>query len=100
MSANYWLGMVTHSKNQTPNGSNTGWYSNPQVDALIDQAVSAVTDEEANNLWRQAHQLIMEDAAIIPVVHDLNPMVYRPEVKGFILPPQWWFSFSTVWLDE
>ena len=100
MSANYWLGMVTHSKNQAPNGSNTGWYANPDVDGLIDRAIAAVTEEESIALWRQAHQLIMDDAAIIPVVHDLNPMVYHDRVKGFILPPEWWFTFSTVWLEQ
>ena len=44
MSADYWIQLIAHSKFQSPNGTNSGYYSNPQVDELFDQAAAEMDD--------------------------------------------------------
>jgi MarR-like DNA-binding transcriptional regulator SgrR of sgrS sRNA len=43
---------------------------------------------------------MMEDAAFVPLVDDLQPIFLAPSVKGFVNPPNDWYDFSTVWIEE
>jgi peptide/nickel transport system substrate-binding protein len=100
MSADYWIQLIAHSKFQSPNGTNSGYYSNPQVDALFDQAAAEHDDEARKALYQQAHQIIMmEDAAFIPITFDRAPLALSPRVKGFINPPENWFQLWTVEIE-
>lgn len=97
MSADYWIQLIAHSKYQAPNGTNSGYYSNPQVDELFDQAAAEHDDEARKALYQQAHQIIMmEDAAFLPITFDRSPIALSPRVKGFINPPEDWFQLWTV----
>ena len=42
---------------------------------------------------------MMEDAAFVPVVDDLQPMFIAPNVKGFVNPPNDWYDFATVSIE-
>lgn len=44
-----------HSDNQGVGWVNTGFYSNEIVDNYIDQAMTATSQEEANEFWQKAH---------------------------------------------
>lgn len=101
MSADYWLQLISHSKFQSPNGTNSGYYSNPAVDALFDQAAAEHDDEKRKALYQQAHQIIMmEDAAFIPITFDRAPLALSPRVKGFVNPPEDWFQLWTVEVSD
>ncbi len=47
-------------------------------------------------IYQKANRLIMDDAAFVPTVDDLQPMLLSPKVKGFVNPPEDWFDLSTV----
>jgi peptide/nickel transport system substrate-binding protein len=97
MSADYWIQLISHSKFQSPNGTNSGYYSNPAVDALFDQAAAELDDAKRRDLYQQAHQIIMmEDAAFIPITFDRSPLALSSRVKGFVNPPEDWFQLWTV----
>ena len=96
----YFLDIAAHSNGFAPDGSNIGWYKNPKVDALLDQALVEVDDEARYDLYRQANELIAEDAAFVAVVHDSAPYLLSPKVKGFPHAPQEWMDFRTVWIEE
>jgi ABC-type transport system substrate-binding protein len=64
-------------------GLNFANYKNPEVDKLIDQANSARTDAEREAAYRQAEQLAMNDAALVPVVFTRWAMLVKPHVRGF-----------------
>ena len=83
----------------TPGGVNSGWYCNPEVDKLLDAAVAERDEAKAREIYQKANKLIMEDAAFVPVVDDMQPMITAPNVKGFVNPPNDWFDFSTVWIE-
>ena len=83
MSADYWIQLIAHSKFQSPNGTNSGYYSNPQVDELFDQAAAELDDAKRRSLYQQAQDIIMnEDAAYIPITFNRSPLALSPRVKG------------------
>ncbi len=48
-------------------GSNFGGYSNPEVDALINQAASTTDLQQARRLLNQADRMMAEDAYVLPL---------------------------------
>ncbi len=58
-------------------------YKNPQVDALIEQAVAQTDPSTRNALYKQVHQLMHEDAMQLYTVHPTGLWAMRSNVKGF-----------------
>jgi oligopeptide transport system substrate-binding protein len=75
-------------------------YSNPGLDALLDQA--AVEQDEADRLamYQQAEQLVVDDAPCIPLFHGANYIVAKPYVKDYELSPLGIPDLSTVYIDK
>ena len=63
-------------------------YSNPDLDALLDQA--AIEHDEAVRLaiYRQAEQLVIDEAVCLPLLHGINHVLTKPYVEGFEVSPQ------------
>ncbi|PZR67274.1 MAG: hypothetical protein DLM66_11785 [Candidatus Dormiibacter spiritus] len=100
MSADYWFQLVANGNNMPPNGTNSGWYQNRDVDALLDKAAKEFDDAKRRDLYQKAHQIvIMEDAAFAPYTFDLAPIALTSKVKGFVNPPEDWFQLWTVSLS-
>jgi peptide/nickel transport system substrate-binding protein len=100
MTTPIWVEVPTHSKWFAPNGSNVGWYTNEEVDGVLDAALSETDDKKRFALYKKAHDMVMDDAAIVPIVHDSTPYVMHPYVKGYVHAPQNWQDFRTVWIDN
>ena len=97
----YWTQVMSRCDSQPPNGFNVGWYCNPEVDALFNQALAEPDETKATALYRQANEIIMgQDFAYAPKFVYYNPLVLRPSVKGFVNPPENWYDFSVLWLEE
>ena len=97
LQADYWIQIIAHSKFQSPNGTNSGYYSNPQVDELFDKAAAELDDAARRGLYQQAQGIIMhEDADYIPISFDRAPLALSTRVKGFVNPPEDWFQLWTV----
>jgi peptide/nickel transport system substrate-binding protein len=100
MTTNFWIDIVARSERQPNKGVNVGWYANPKVDKLLDQAREELNEPRRVALYRQIDKIIMEeDAAYLPICNDLNLVVLSPKVKGFVNPPEEWFQLSTPWID-
>jgi oligopeptide transport system substrate-binding protein len=68
---------------QTGFGMNDGSYSNPQFDALVDQA-SSINDGPARAaLFHKAEAILNEEAPLMPVYFYVNPHLIKPYVKGW-----------------
>ncbi len=92
--------IVASCKSFPPNGVNSGWYCNEEVDKLMDEAVTTKDEAKAREIYQKMNGMIMEDAAFVPLVRDLQPIFLAPEVKGFVNPPNDWYDFSTVWIEK
>ncbi len=99
MSTPAWIDIVSRCDTMAPNGQNSGSYCNKEVDALLSQALTTRDQDAAKALYQKANRLIMDDAAYVPVVDDLQPVMLSPKVHGFVNPPEDWFDLSTVSVD-
>jgi peptide/nickel transport system substrate-binding protein len=66
-------------------GTNRGRYSNPEMDALLEQALGTVDDAEREKLLQQASQLVIDDYGILPLHFEVTPWAYR---KGLTVEPR------------
>jgi oligopeptide transport system substrate-binding protein len=65
--------------------SNYGEYSNPEVDALLDEAAAEPDSNLSLTLYQQAEQLLVEDAACLPLWFGQNYILVKPYVVGYNL---------------
>jgi ABC-type transport system substrate-binding protein len=78
-SAEVWL----HQLLYTDQSGNCSGFSNPEYDAIVDQARSTLDEAERRALWRQAEEMAMEEAPMIPFGYDQYFFLVKPYVKGF-----------------
>ncbi len=65
--------------------SNYGKYSNPTVDSLIDQANRSLDQAQSFSLYQQAEQMLVNDAAAIPINFGKNYTLVKSYVGGYAL---------------
>jgi len=58
-------------------------YASPQYDAAFNKGLATVDDTERNKLYRQADQIAMDDAAIIPLFYYKDIRLIQPYVRNF-----------------
>ena len=72
---------VFYSKNPAP--PNYTRYSNPEFDALFEKALAETSDSLRYQLYRQADQVVMQDAPVVPLWYDMAIHLVQPNVSGF-----------------
>lgn len=87
------LRRVFHSRQAPPAGLNRVFYSNPEVDRLIDEAALPAGDDVRRALYARAQRLIAEDAPYIPLWYKTNVAVCQPDIAGVTLSPIADFTF-------
>lgn len=83
--AQNFLDVLFHSGSK----DNIGEYSNPQVDALLEDA--RVEQDTTGRLinYQLAEQTIVNDAACLPLYFDISYTLVKPYVKNLPLTPMW-----------
>ncbi|WP_241726996.1 ABC transporter substrate-binding protein [Dietzia sp. SLG310A2-38A2] len=99
MDTPYWLYIVTSQAMIAPNGPNVGYYDNPELDAVMEQAITAASEEESVEFWQRANQIATDDAALAPIVNDRAPYILSPEVEGWVSASQEWYDLTGVSLN-
>jgi peptide/nickel transport system substrate-binding protein len=84
--ADYGLYPLFHSS-QHPPQFNTAFYRNARVDALLDQGRSIVDQAARNRLYREAMQIIMDDAPWLFLYSESQVTGVRAEVQGLVVHP-------------
>jgi len=77
--------LATYNTQKGMGASNRGRYSNPKMDALLDQALSTVNDAQREKLLQQATEIAMNDVGIIALYHQENLWATR---KGIAYVPR------------
>lgn len=70
----------------TESAQNHGGYSNSEVDALLDEARGTQDPQKRIALYQQAEQLILEDAAWVPLYFGVENWLVKPYVQGYQIP--------------
>ena len=77
-------------------GFNSGYYSNPEVDKLLDQARKSTSIEERQDLYRQVDAMVAEDAPWLFVASWKQNAVTTAAVQDFELQPNFNLSLHDV----
>jgi peptide/nickel transport system substrate-binding protein len=72
---------VFYSKNPAP--PNYTRYKNPQFDALFERALAETNDTLRYKLYREADQVMISDAPVVPLWYDKVIHLVQPNIKGF-----------------
>jgi peptide/nickel transport system substrate-binding protein len=84
-----------------PNSTDYGGYNNVRVNALIDRALKATSTAETADLWARADRMIMEDAAIVPLINKRHPILHSARVHNALyLPTSQSYDFNQVKLSN
>lgn len=83
-----------HSTQAPPTSLNIGFYSNPEVDKLLDQALSETDDAARNAAYQKAQQLIVADVASLDLYQKTMTIMMRDSVKGYVYNPIYTEAFN------
>jgi oligopeptide transport system substrate-binding protein len=79
--------------------NNFGEYSNAAIDAILDRAAAA-DEAEALELYRQAEQRLVDDAACLPFSFGENYILVKPYVQGYDVNPMGLVRLNRVSLSN
>lgn len=74
-----------HFDSESPN--NDTFYSNPEVDDLLREALTEPDKQRRIELYQQAEQIILDDAPWFPLFFDQFHILVKPYVKNYLIPP-------------
>ncbi|MCA1287492.1 ABC transporter substrate-binding protein [Salipiger bermudensis] len=80
-------------------GFNSGYYSNPEVDELLEKARVATDQDERAVLYRQMQEIVQEDAPWVFVANWKQNAVTNDRVEGFELQPSFFLLLDDVSKD-
>ena len=66
---------------------NWGYYSNPELNVILDEFVRETDHSKHIELMHQAQRIVVEDAPAIFVFDTMNILTYRDWVKGYYFNP-------------
>ena len=64
---------------------NLGNYSNPELDALLEQARVEQDVSRRIQLYQQAEQIIVNDAPVLFTAHSMSYVLVKPYIQGYVL---------------
>ncbi|MEX4009332.1 ABC transporter substrate-binding protein [Neoaquamicrobium sediminum] len=77
-------------------GFNSGYYSNVEVDELLNQARVSTEPEERATLYKQMQEIVHEDAPWVFVANWVQGAVTTANVEGFSLQPSFFLMLQDV----
>lgn len=78
---NYWQ-LLLDSRFMPPNGSNNTGYSNPEFDAMVDEANAQADINDAIPLYQEAAAIACAETPLIPMFFGLNQFGWNTTVDG------------------
>jgi peptide/nickel transport system substrate-binding protein len=84
---------VFHSAKFSPHGANRTYYSNPRVDALIDQARGELDQGTRKQIYSEIQRVLADDLPYINLWYIDNVMVHTKRVRNLTLNPPGNYDF-------
>ncbi len=82
-----------HSNRFPPNGANRGFYSNPSIDGLIDQARRETDQNVRKRLYAEVQEVLARDVPYINLWYFDNVLVHTRRVRNVTLNPSGNYDF-------
>ncbi|MBM3154035.1 MAG: peptide ABC transporter substrate-binding protein [Chloroflexi bacterium] len=90
------LDILFHSKADY----NSGNYTNTEVDSLLDQAAIEMNETDRLGMYQKAEQIMIEDAACLPLWFNTNYVLIKPYVKNYKLNALGIPSLTEVYIER
>ena len=87
------LRRVFHSSQVPPAGFNRGYFQNPTVDRLLDEAAVTTDEDRRHKLYGEVQRHIAEEAPYISLWYKTNVAVAQSTLTGIRIPPIADFTF-------
>ena len=85
----------------TDNGGNFGNFSNPALDALLEEGRQVSDQEARREIYVEAQDIILDQAPHTFLFHSSQYEALRPDVRGFEhFPNTSYLGLRTTWLDR
>ncbi|WP_166356304.1 peptide ABC transporter substrate-binding protein [Phytoactinopolyspora limicola] len=84
----------------TGQSSNYTGYSNEEFDSLIAEGNGAETPEEADALYQQAEDILLEDLPVIPMWYETRTSVFTDRVSNVDVDPRTFTRVEQVQVNE
>ena len=85
--------LVFNSARFPPQGANRGFYSNPRVDTLINQARQELHQNKRKQMYAEVQQILADDLPYINLWYFDNVLVHSKRVSGIKLNPSGNYDF-------
>jgi ABC-type transport system substrate-binding protein len=79
-----------------PRGINWGLYNSPAVNAQLGVVRGAFDAGAQTRAIARLHEILVEEAALLAVVHDLNPRALSPRCRGFVQARNWFQDYTRI----
>jgi peptide/nickel transport system substrate-binding protein len=84
---------------RTGGAVNSGYYSNPKVDALIDQGRAESDPGKRAAIYRELQGIVADDAPWVFIANWKQNAVSAANVKGFQLHPSFTLRLASVYKE-
>ena len=101
-----WIADYPHPQNfldvlfHTGAENNFAEYSNGEVDDVLDRAGVETDTNLSLEMYQQAEQMLVDDAACLPLWFGQNYILVKPHVQGYELNPMGFAMLNKVWLKN
>ena len=94
-------GAVLETLLKSDGGSNSGKYSNPALDKLLDDGRLTFEQEKREAIYDEVQEIIAADAAMIPVFHASQVIIAKPGLTGYAVHPTetYWVTHETKFAE-
>jgi peptide/nickel transport system substrate-binding protein len=80
----------------SPVNYNWGHWANQEATDLLRKAQATFDPAEQTKLLAAAHAIVVDEAAWLFIVHDLNPRAMNKKVTGFHPAQSWYQDFTKI----
>lgn len=85
--ADYTLYSLFHSAEEPPRGWNRARYANPEVDRPLEAARVSLDQDERQELYAEAQEILVDDVLLIPIYNTVEIAVTGEYVRDFEMHP-------------
>ncbi len=97
--ASNFLGLLHSNARADRESTNKAFYSNPELDALLDKGRVEIDAQKRAAYYREANDIASRDAPWAFFSNSLVPHAWQPYVKNYRPHPAYPLSIRGVWLD-
>ena len=80
----------------SPKGSNWGGFTDPEIDKVCEAGMVEFDAQKQTELFAKAHAMMVDQAMMVWIAHDVNPRALSPKLKGFVQAKNWFQDLTPV----